>query len=138
MAEKVGSFSWFRDLEYRERDAIDQNANELDQMEGDVAALGKLVRKQADDLVVLRAFVIGLVEVLHTKTSLDQAELDAAVSDAYARLTAPPPPPDPNVSKPKPRARDERPITCAKCGKSVPAYRTTITGDGEVCDACAA
>jgi hypothetical protein len=77
---------------------------------------------------------MGVVEVLHAKAPFDNAELERAVEAAWASLR--PPPPDPNRNLPKPPVRDERPVTCAKCGKSVPAYRTNITATGEVCDAC--
>ncbi|HEX4451264.1 MAG TPA: hypothetical protein VH143_10365 [Kofleriaceae bacterium] len=134
MTQRVSRWDAFFDNQYADQRAINQNAEELDAVQTDVEKLSKLVRRQADDLLLMRAFVIGIVEVLHVKAPFDQAELDAAVSAAYARLTAPPPAPTLNV--PKSRMRDERPVTCAKCGKSVPAYRTNITADGEVCDAC--
>jgi hypothetical protein len=135
MTERVSRWDAFFGNQYADRQAINQNADELDTVQTEIEKLNKLVHRQADDLLLMRAFVIGIVEVLHAKAPFDQAELDAAVSEAYAQLTAPPPV-DPNANMPVPAKRDERPITCAKCGKSVPAYRTNITASGEVCDAC--
>jgi hypothetical protein len=127
---------WFGD--YYDRTAINEHADELDAMEDNVGKLQLVVKRQAEELLMLRAYVIGLVQVMRSKVPFDDAEVDAAVSDVWAELTAPPPPPDPNLNMPKPPVRDERPITCAKCGKSVPAYRTNITAAGEICDACVA
>jgi formylmethanofuran dehydrogenase subunit E len=37
-------------------------------------------------------------------------------------------------TKPKPL---DTPVTCARCGKTVPSSRTTITAAGTMCDTCA-
>ncbi len=134
MTTRVNVSRWSDD--FIARRAINEHADEIDAVEVNVGSLQRLVKQQAEELLMLRAYVMGLVEVMRVKAPFDEAELDAAVSDGWAQLTAPPPPPDPSLNMPKPVVRDERPITCATCGKSVPAYRTNITAAGEVCDAC--
>jgi hypothetical protein len=136
MAQRLGRFDQWVSGEWADRRAINRNADELDAVAIDVSQLQTTIRRQGEELLALRAYVIGLIEVMRVKAPFDDAELDAAVSEAYAEITAPPPPLDPRVNMPKPQVRDDRPTTCAKCGKSVPAYRTNITADGEVCDSC--
>jgi hypothetical protein len=134
MSTRISVSRWNDD--FHARRAINDHADEIDAVETEVETLQRLVKQQADELLMLRALLVGLVEVMRSKGSIDEAELDAQVSKVWEQLTAPPPPVDPNANMPKPVKRDERPITCAKCGKSVPAYRTNITAQGEVCDSC--
>ncbi len=144
MAKQLGIFDqWFRG-EWADRTAINQNAEELNIVEGNLMNMVAELRRQAQEILRLRAMFMGVVEVLHDKAPFDDAELERAVQTAWAKLTMPPPPPPPR----QPAAMtdpyrgiplapvDTRTTTCIKCRRQVPATRTNITADGEVCDAC--
>jgi hypothetical protein len=143
MAQQLGIFNQWFGGEWADRAAINRNAYELDYVENDVASMQQQLRKQASEILWLRAMFMGVVEVLHAKAPFDDAELAAAVQHAWARLNTPPPPPasavataitgDPYRGTPTAAAAMH---TCTKCGRQVPASSTTITLSGEVCDSC--
>jgi hypothetical protein len=141
MAQQLGIFDQWFGGEWADRQAINRNAYELDYVQADVTSLQQALRKQANEILYLRAMFMGVVEVLHAKAPFDDAELAAAVDRAWGRLNRPPPPPasvtagaavDPYRGTPAPQPMH----TCTKCGRQVPASSTTITLTGEVCDSC--
>lgn len=144
MAQKLGKPSWWSGQIY-ERAVIDRNAQDLAEVEVTVGALQAVVQRQEQEILRLRAMLIGLVEVLHTRTPFYDGELDRAAEAAWTLLTGPAAPlPSPAASTDpyrglpaEPAAPAARVVLCLQCGRKVPASQTTITENGEVCDACA-
>jgi hypothetical protein len=141
MAQKLGVFSQWMFGEWADRDAINRNAEELDYVEGTLSSLHAIVQRQGQEILRMRAMIMGVVEVLHAKAPFDDAELERAVQAAWRQLTAPPAPAPPMTdpyrgtpvaaTAPPPRL-----VLCTRCGQQVPASKTNITEQGEVCDAC--
>lgn len=147
MAERITMWNW--SPQRADRMAINANAEELEVVETDLVTLKALVKRQSEELLYMRAMFMGLVDVLHGKVSFDDAELAQAVNAAWTELHAPPPR-QPDASgggdpyrgtvaspEPAPTPTPTPMLTCTRCGRSVPVARTTITLDGELCDACA-
>jgi hypothetical protein len=139
MAQKLGFFDQLLFGEWADRAAINRHAEDLSRFEVSVSGLQAAMQRQGQEILLLRATIMGLVEVLHTRSPIDEAELQAA----WGRLLSPPPPPvapsmtDPYRGMPGPApAPRERMILGPQCGRRVPASRTNITEHGEVCDAC--
>jgi hypothetical protein len=140
MAERLsfwqGAFS-FGGPEWADRKAINANAEELELVEGNLTSLRTALQRQTQELLYMRAMFTGLIETLHARQPFAEGELEAAVQRAWTELTTPPPPPPPTPQGglPKPKA-PEHTVTCTKCLRNVPASQTTITANGEICDAC--
>lgn len=73
-----------------ERGAIQVNARVLDDVRKRVIELESLTRKQDDELVHLRATVIGLTALIQRKLDLQRGEIDQEVKIAYDELVPPP------------------------------------------------
>jgi hypothetical protein len=144
MAQKVRLLDYWLLGAWADRTVINQNADELAYVEVGVTSLQATVQRQGQEILWLRAVLSGLVEVLHARSSIDDAELEHAVQAAWNQLTAPPPAPspapamtDPYRGTPaEPTALPERLVLCTRCGRRVPAAKTNITESGEVCDTC--
>jgi hypothetical protein len=141
MAQKL---SLWRDQKWAAYEAINRNSEDLDTVELSVRGLQTIMQRQAQEILRLRAMIMGIVEVIHAKAPFDDAELEAAVQAAWVQLTSPPSASpaastasDPYRGTPVANAAPERVVVCTRCGRSVPASRTNITALGEVCDACA-
>ena len=150
MAQTLGFFNQWMFGEWADRAAINRNAEELNFVENNVSDLQGQLRR-AQEILRLRAMIMGLVEVMHAKAPFDDAELERATKSAWDRLQPPPSsfgPDDPWRQPPTAAAAATtdpyrgtppavRTTTCAKCGRTVPTSQTTITERGEVCDTCA-
>jgi hypothetical protein len=123
---------------------INHNADELEDVEGSIETLRLAVVGQRQEILQLRAMVIGLVDVLRSKLALADEELDRAVGAALTALQPPRSAPrsagaaaaghpyrDPPVE-----AAPVPTTVCIRCTAQVPKAETTITELGEVCDAC--
>lgn len=89
MAEKLGIFSQWMWGEWADRNAINKNADVLESVETNVSALQSTVARQSEEILRLRAMIMGVVEVLHAKAPFDDDELEAAVNAAWTGLTKP-------------------------------------------------
>jgi hypothetical protein len=148
MAQKLGFFSQWMFGEWADRAAINANADDLMNVEITVGALQTTVARQHQEILRLRAMVMGVVDVLNEKFQLDEREVEKAVQQAWAELTMPAQPPQPVAmptdpyrgtpaqAQPTAPAAPTRYETCTKCGQNVPAARTNITANGVVCDRC--
>jgi hypothetical protein len=143
MAQKVSLLEYWLLGAWAERTAINRNADDLSYVEASMDSLQATVQRQGQEILWLRAVLAGLVEVLHEKSPFDSAELERAVQDAWKQLTVPPAPsPAPAMTDPyrdtpaEPIPPPERLVLCTQCGRQVPASKTNITENGEVCDAC--
>jgi len=145
MAQQLGFFSQWMFGEWADRAVINRNAEDLSYVESTVGGLQAVVQRQGHEILWLRAVIMGVVDVLHTKAPFDDAELERAVQAAWVQLTAPPPPPSPPASsrtdpyRGTPEAVTAPPVrlvVCTRCGRQVPASKTNITEHGDVCDAC--
>jgi len=130
MAQKLGFWRQWAGGEWADRNVINANAQELENVEFDLNQLRALVKRQAQELLYLRAMFSGLIEVLHEQQPFHEGKLEQAVQSAWAELNPAPAQPKPTAPAPV------RIVTCAACGRQVPATRTNITATGEVCDAC--
>src|SRR4051812_25455928 len=142
MTQKIGFFDQWLFGTSADRAAINHNADELSYVGATVSSLEAAVQRQAQEILQLRAMVIGLAEVLHARALFDDTELQRAVQATWVQLTAPPPPPPQSMTDPyrgmpaEAPAPPERLIVCPQCGRRVPISKTTITEHGEICDAC--
>jgi hypothetical protein len=93
VAEKLGIFSQWLGGEWADRRAINRNADALDSVEANVSELRSTIAHQSEEIMRLRAMIMGVVEVLHAKAPFADAELEAAVKAAWTELTKPPPAP---------------------------------------------
>jgi hypothetical protein len=141
MAQKLGFFSQWMWGEWADRSVINQNADDLMNVEINVSSLQQTVMRQQQEILRLRAMIMGVVEVLHEKAPFDDAELEKAVQRSWAQLTMPPPRPQPQATDayrnlPVEPAAPMRMETCSRCARTVPAAQTNITATGVVCDRC--
>jgi hypothetical protein len=90
MAEKLGILNQMLFGQWAERSTINRNAEHLSSVDANVAELRKLVGVQAEEIARLRAMMMGLVEVLQTKATINGAELEDAVDAAWTKISAPP------------------------------------------------
>jgi TolA-binding protein len=93
MAEKLGILDQMLFGKWADRAAINRHADDLSNVEANLTELRKFMDLQAQEILRLRAMLMGVVEVLHTKAPFDDAELELAIQAAWTKLTAPPPPP---------------------------------------------
>ncbi|MGE0870379.1 MAG: tol-pal system YbgF family protein [Kofleriaceae bacterium] len=93
MAQRLGFLSQWAFGQWADREAINRNADDLATVEADVGTLKTIVQKQAEEILQLRAMLMGLVEVIQEKVAFHDAELEGAVRSAWTELTAPPPAP---------------------------------------------
>jgi hypothetical protein len=93
MADKLGIFDQMLFGKWADRAAINRNAEELSNVEAGMDEMRKLVQRQGQEILRLRAMLMGVVEVLHAKAPFDDAELEHAVEAAWTKLSPPPPAP---------------------------------------------
>lgn len=91
MAEKLGLFNQLLFGNLAERATINRNAEELSLVGADISALRKVAEQQAEEILQLRAMVMGIVEVLQQKSVIDRVQLEDAMEAAWAKLKPPPP-----------------------------------------------
>jgi hypothetical protein len=126
------SLTWFDQWfagGYADRQAINQNADELATVEGQTQMIGRVVQSHADDILRMRAMFAGLVKVLEARGLVVEDELQAAIGTMWMQMN------------PHAQARASAPagmplVTCIRCQRDVAASATTITGQGSICDAC--
>jgi hypothetical protein len=97
MAQKLGFLNQWLWGDWAERAAINRNAEDLSAVEADVGELRKLVQRQAEEILRLRAMFMGLAELLEEKGQVDDADLGRAVESAWNRLNPRPAEPVPST-----------------------------------------
>lgn len=100
MAEKLGLLNQWLFGDWAERATINRNAEALSSVEANLGDLRKVMERHAKEILQLRAMLMGVVEVLHEKAVVDDAELERAVQAAWAKLSPPPPEPKPASTDP--------------------------------------
>lgn len=100
MAQKLGFFSQWMFGEWADRDAINKNANALESVEVNVSKLQATIARQAQEILRLRAMIMGVVEVLNAKVPFEDAELERAVNAAWAQLAPSPSSPQQGATDP--------------------------------------
>ena len=116
----------FADTDWRRRQDIDSVTSMSEAMADNMANLGSQVTRLRAQVHDLSTAVTVMMRMLAESGALDatvlkyrvEAELEA-IADARANPAA-------------------QTVKCITCGQVVPAARTVLTGDGTVCDACAA
>ncbi|HEX7703584.1 MAG TPA: hypothetical protein VF403_22745 [Kofleriaceae bacterium] len=116
----------FADTDWRRRQDIDSVASMSEAMADNMANLGSQVTRLRAQVHDLSTAVTVMMRMLAESGALDatvlkyrvEAELEA-IADARANPAA-------------------QTVKCITCDQVVPAARTVLTGDGTVCDACAA
>ena len=91
MAEKLGLFNQLLFGNLAERATINRNAEELSAVGDNIAALRKVAERQAEEILQLRAMVMGMVEVLQQKAVIDRMQLEDAMEAAWSKLKPAPP-----------------------------------------------
>ncbi len=89
MAQKLGFLNQWMFGQWAGRAAINHNADELTSVVADVSSLRIVVEQQSQEILKLRAMLMGALEVLQRKAPFDDAELESAVQTAWTDLTAP-------------------------------------------------
>ena len=92
MAHRLGFFRQWLGGEWADRTIINRNADVLESVEVSVATLQATVAQQADEILRLRAMIMGLADVLNAKLPFAEAELDSAVNAAWQELAPKPQP----------------------------------------------
>ena len=116
----------FADTDWRRRQDIDSVASMSEAMADNMANLGSQVTRLRAQVHDLSIAMTVMMRMLAESGALDatvlkyrvEAELEA-IADARANPAA-------------------QTVKCITCDQVVPAARTVLTGDGTVCDACAA
>lgn len=116
----------FADTDWRRRQDIDSVTSMSEAMADNMANLGSQVTRLRAQVHDLSTAVTVMMRMLAESGALDatvlkyrvEAELEA-IADARANPAA-------------------QTVKCITCDQVVPAARTVLTGDGTVCDACAA
>jgi len=94
VAQKLGLFNQWLWGKWADRSAINKNADALESVEATVSSLQETVAVQAEEILRLRAMILGVVDLLQAKVPIDESELELAMNHAWERLV-PPPPPEP-------------------------------------------
>jgi len=128
-----GSF-WF-DAEWKQR----RDLNDLDAagqaVRYDVQSLSTALAQAQKQMLELSMTVVVMAQMLQEAGHLDLDAMHARIDTELEKLRPKAPPPlEAHPAKPHPL---DTPVLCTKCGKMVPASRTTITEAGTVCDNCA-
>jgi hypothetical protein len=116
----------FADTDWRRRQDIDSVTSMSEAMADNMANLGSQVTRLRAQVHDLSIAMTVMMRMLAESGALDstvlkyrvEAELEA-IADARANPAA-------------------QTVKCITCDQVVPAARTVLTGDGTVCDACAA
>ncbi|MEO6773005.1 MAG: hypothetical protein ABI467_08265 [Kofleriaceae bacterium] len=87
MAERVGLFGQLLLGPLMERRAINRNAETLDSVEAKLGDLRETIKRQGDEIVHLRAMIVGLAEVIHRSVPFEQGDLEHAVTAALDALS---------------------------------------------------
>lgn len=90
MAQKLDFFQQWLGGEWADRNAINRNAEDLENVEQDVTKLRDVTKRQAEEILQLRAMVGSLVEILAAKDVVDPVELEGKVKLALKELMPPP------------------------------------------------
>ena len=157
MVERI---SWwhtaFGDVGWREREAINQAANELDILRhaeianaDQLQRLFQLDRAQGEEIERLRLTVRILTELLLEAGAVDPQKLQErmqAALQAHEEAKRPkqvPPPPKDHTGQPKPKnymssaqPQPERIVRCAQCSDEMPQSDSNFTEWGLICDDC--
>jgi len=99
MVRKLGFFDAWLGGDTAQHNAINENAEALESIDSRVSELQAIVERQANEIVQLRATIMGLAEVVQRKTSYDDGELDQEIKIAYEQLV-PKPKPTPVATDP--------------------------------------
>lgn len=97
MARKLGWLDMMFGGDYSEHAAINSNAENLEVVEADLGKLQTIVHKQAQEIMQLRAMVLGLVEVIQERVPFTDGDLEGAMKRAWLELN--PPPPEPKAAE---------------------------------------
>jgi hypothetical protein len=129
-AMAVGFFDLFFDDDYRQRSDINDLRDQEWRIATDVAGLSAQVEKLQGQLHDLSMTVAVLLKMLGEAGTVDpkivRYRVEAEIEELEAR----------REEAAKNHQGSTVPVTCAKCGASVPANRTTITERGTICDRC--
>ena len=90
MAEKLGLFNQLLFGNLAERATINSNAEELSLVGSDLNELRKVAQRQAEEMLQLRAMVMGMIDVLQQKSMIDPVQLEDAMEAAWSKLKPPP------------------------------------------------
>lgn len=100
MAEKLGLMNQWLFGNWAERATINRNAEALSSVEANLGDLRNIVERQAKEILQLRTMFVALVDVLHERAVVDEAEIERAVQEAWAKVSPPPPEPKPASTDP--------------------------------------
>jgi formylmethanofuran dehydrogenase subunit E len=129
----TSSSSWF-DAEWKQRRDLNRVESDAQQLQLDANVQRQALGQMQQQMLELSMTVVVLtqmlqesghldVEALHTRLDAELEKLRPVRRAIEAHPTKAPPP--------------DAPVQCAKCGRSVPSTKTTITESGTVCDSCA-
>lgn len=133
---RPGFWEMMFDSEYRQRTDINEALAMEQHMSNDISVLHAQVRALQDHVRDLSVTVAAMLEILVEQNRLDPGQVRQRAEAMLAELQKPPPapPPPPAIAHPRPPPLNTAPMTCTKCGRTVPAHRTLMTETGPICD----
>jgi hypothetical protein len=118
--------SFMFDSEWRQRQDIDSVSSLAEGMADNVANLGSQVTRLRAQVHELSVTVAVLMRVLTESNTIDASVLKYRVEAELEEIAH---------ARANPAAQTVARVTC---GTVVPSARTVLTGDGAICDGCAA
>ena len=121
-AMRPGFWEMMFDSEYRQRADINEALAMEQQMSSDLSVLHAQVRRLQDHVRDLSVTVAATLAILAENQQLDQEQVRQRAEAMLAELLKPPPAPPPPaaITHPKPPPLNTAPMTCTKCGRTVP------------------
>jgi formylmethanofuran dehydrogenase subunit E len=129
----TSSSYWF-DANWKQRRDINRAETAEQQLQYDVNGLRSALGQMQQQMLDLSVAVVVLTQMLQESGQLDVEALHARLDAELAKLRSVPRPNEANPTKAPP---PDLPVQCAKCGRTVPSSKTTITEAGTLCDGCA-
>lgn len=127
----------FFDSEYRQRTDIGALQDLENQTAADLGSHDARIGRLEKQLHELQMTLAALMKVMSEMGQLDPRAVKMRV-EAELEAMLPPAPAKPAVhARPVKERPPDVPVTCARCGATVPSSRKTITEAGTLCDKCA-
>jgi hypothetical protein len=134
-AMPAGFWDRFFDNDYNQRTDIGHLQDQEQQVALDLGSQQTRINLLERQIHELGMTLAALMKVMSEMGQLDARAVKLRVEAELEAMK--PPAPAPIVAHPAKTKPADFPVTCDKCGQTVPSSRTTITATGTLCDKCA-